>query len=84
MPALAADLIPWIIGLCALSAVVLLLIVVAPWRRIRDEPRLSDEVETRLLLGEDPEELDRELAARDEGTAPVAELRPEDGRGSDR
>ena len=80
MLVLAVDLIPWIIGLCALSAVVLVLIVVAPSRRIRREPRLSDEVETRLLLGEDPQELDRELAAREEGAAPVAELRPEDGR----
>jgi hypothetical protein len=81
MTALALDLVPWIVGLCALSAVVLILIVVAPSRRIRREPPLTDEVETRLLLGEDPEELDRELAARDEGAAPVAELRPEDRRG---
>lgn len=80
MPLLALDLVPVIVGLCALSAVVLLLIVVAPSRRIRREPRLSDEVETRLLLGEDPVALDRELAEREEGAAPVAELRPEEGR----
>jgi hypothetical protein len=38
-----------------ISAVGLLVIVLAPSRRIRDEARLDREVETRLLLGVDPE-----------------------------
>jgi hypothetical protein len=41
-------------GACLLA---LLVIVVAPWRRIRSEPPIPDEVETRILLGEDPAEI---------------------------
>ena len=62
-PVLGVDWLPWIVGLCVLSVVVLVLIVVAPWKRVREEPRLDEEAETRLLLGEDPEEIDRDLAA---------------------
>lgn len=70
-------------GIAALSAVILVLVVFAPSRRVRSEPRLDEEIETRLLLGEDPEDLDRELAARDEETTPVAELRrPDEATGS--
>jgi hypothetical protein len=38
-----------------ISAVGLLVIVLAPSRRVRSEARLDQEVETRLLLGVDPE-----------------------------
>ncbi len=62
---LATDWLPWIVGICVLSAVVLLLIVIAPWRSIRGEGRMDREVEARLLLGEDPDEIDRDLAARE-------------------
>ena len=73
----ALDWVPWIVGLCVLSVVILILIVVAPWKRVRDESGLDDEAETRLLLGEDPEEIDRDLAARDaERRAGVSDLRP--------
>lgn len=68
------DLVPWIGGLCAVAAVGLLLVVAAPWRRRRDAA-LDDEVQARLLLGEDPEEIERDLEARREGSASVAELR---------
>jgi hypothetical protein len=34
--------------------VALLIIVVAPWHKIRAEKPLPDEVESRLLLGDDP------------------------------
>ena len=73
------DWLPWVVGLCILSAVALLLIVIAPWKKVRDEPGLDDEAETRLLLGEDPDEIDRDLAAREaERRAGVSDLRPRD------
>ena len=73
------DWLPWIVGLCVLSVIVLVLIVVAPWKRVREEPALDDEAETRLLLGEDPDEIDRDLAAREaERRAQVADFRPRD------
>ncbi len=57
--------------LASLLAVVcvaaIVLIVVAPWKRIRAEPPLPDDVETRLLLGEDPEEiLEEEIEEEEE------------------
>jgi hypothetical protein len=75
----AVDWLPWIVGLCVLSAVVLLLIVIAPWKKIRDDSGIDDEIEARLLLGEDPDEIDRDIAAREaERRGRVAELRPRD------
>jgi len=62
----ATDGLPWIVGLCVLSVIGLILIVVAPWRGVRREPPLDDEVEARLLLGEDPDDIDRDLAANAE------------------
>ncbi len=38
------------------SAAALLMILIAPSRRVRAEPPLSREAETRLLLGQDPEQ----------------------------
>ncbi len=79
MPVLAIAPVTWIAAVCGLSAFVFLLIVVAPWRRVRAESRrLDDEVETRLLLGEDPEELAEELDARAAQRPPVADLRPDE------
>jgi hypothetical protein len=64
---------PWVVTgivLASISVAVLVLIVIAPWRSIRQEPPLDDEAETRILLGDDPAaiaeaerkaELDREL-----------------------
>lgn len=37
------------------SAAALLMILIGPSRRVRAEPPLSREVETKLLLGQDPE-----------------------------
>jgi hypothetical protein len=37
------------------SAAALLMILIAPSRRVRSEPRLSREAEAKLLLGQDPE-----------------------------
>jgi hypothetical protein len=73
------QLIALIVGAACLLA--LLVIVVAPWRRIRSEPRIPDDVEARLLLGEDPAEIDgeeREHAERPSGPrAEVLDLDPE-------
>jgi len=78
-PLVAMNWLPWIVGLCVLSVVILVLIVIAPWKNVRAEPGLDDEAETRLLLGEDPDEIDRDLAAREaERRARVADLRPRD------
>jgi hypothetical protein len=77
-PFLAVDWVPVIGIACALSVAGLVLIVVAPWKRVRREPPLDEEVETRLLLGEDPAVIDRDLEARNAGRAPVAELRPDE------
>lgn len=53
-----------------LSVLVLVLIVVAPWKRVRDEPPLDKDVETRLLLNRpDPEEPTGEIP-----TARVSDL----------
>lgn len=38
------------------SAAALLMILIAPSRRVRAEPHLTREEETRLLLGQDPEQ----------------------------
>jgi hypothetical protein len=69
----------WIAAVCGLSAFAFLLIVVAPGRRMRsDSRRLDQEIETRLLLGEDPDELAEELDARAAQRPPVADLHPDD------
>ncbi len=76
---LAADAVPWIVGLSVLSVLVLLLILIAPWKSVRDERALDDETETRLLLGEDPDVVERDLEAREADQAGrVSKLRPRD------
>ncbi len=71
---LAADALPWIVGIAIVSVVALVLIIVAPWRTVRREAPLADEIESRLLLGEDPDEIDRDLASREPSGAPVTDL----------
>jgi len=71
---IAASVIPWIVGIAVVSVLALALIIVAPWRTVRREPPLAEEIEARLLLGEDPDEIDRDLAARDTPPAPVTDL----------
>gem|GEM_PF-4648663 len=79
LPVIATDWLPWIVGVCLLSLIVLILIVVAPWRGVRREPPLDDEVEARLLLGEDPDAIDRDLAGREaRRRGQVTDLRPRD------
>ena len=61
------------------SVLILVLIVVAPWRRVRDEPPLDPDVETRLLLHRpNPEEETGEMPA-----ARVTDLTDADQRAND-
>jgi hypothetical protein len=78
MGLLAITAVTWFVAVGALSVVILVLIVAAPWRRIRAESRrLDPDVETRLLLGEDPDKLADELDRRVAAQARVAKLRPD-------
>jgi hypothetical protein len=61
------------------------LLVWAPWKSVRNEPPLPDDVETRLLLGEDPEQIAADADAADARArrATVVDLSPaidDDGR----
>ncbi|HEY4396765.1 MAG TPA: hypothetical protein VGO28_03760 [Acidimicrobiia bacterium] len=69
-----------LVGVACLGVIVV--IVVAPWRRIRSEPRIPGDVESRLLLGENPKEIaeeeDEEEAESPSGPrAEVFDLDPE-------
>ena len=59
------------VGVC-LAAIAL--IIIAPWRRVRDEPRLERDIETRLLLGENPDDV---AAAADAAEADKLARRPD-------
>ena len=76
---LAADTALVLAG-CAfvLGVVVLVLLVWAPWHSVRNEPPLPDDVETRLLLGEDPEAIaaDEDAAEQRALRASVIDLSP--------
>jgi hypothetical protein len=59
-----------LVAIGILSVVLLVLILVAPWKRVRDEPPLDKDVEARLLLNRpDPEEPTGEIP-----TARVSDL----------
>jgi hypothetical protein len=72
---------PGAIALVVLGAtvfVVVVFIVIAPWRTIRQEPPIPEEAETRLLLGEDFAHVEDELQAHEpDSEATVSEV---DGR----
>ena len=77
---LAADTALWLAGtVFVLGVVVLVLLVWAPWKSVRNEPPLPDDVETRLLLGEDPEQIaaDEDAAERHVRRASVIDLAPD-------
>jgi hypothetical protein len=46
-----------LIVVVGLAVVGLVLIIVAPWRKVRAEPPLPRDVQARLLLGEPPEQI---------------------------
>jgi hypothetical protein len=75
----AADTAIVVAGLAfVLGVVVLVLLVWAPWNSVRNEPPLPDDIETRLLLGEDPAQIaaDQDAAEARAIRAPVIDLSP--------
>jgi hypothetical protein len=70
-----------LLGITCLAA--LLIIVVAPWQQVRAERPLPDEVESRLLLGDDPAQIAEEEDESEQAEPPsspradVVELDPE-------
>jgi hypothetical protein len=78
MPPVASTVLPALAAVSALSVIALLLIVATPSRRVRAEPPLDEEAETRLLLGEDPAEVAEAIDGGEAAPAPVAELHPEE------
>ena len=79
MGVMAITAVTWLVLAGALSVVILVLIVAAPGRRVRSESRrLDKDVETRLLLGEDPDQLAEELDERAPPPSPVSDLWPDD------
>jgi hypothetical protein len=74
---LAADTAVVLAGcLSLLGVLVLVLLVWAPWKSVRNEPPLPDDVETRLLLGEDPDRIaaDEDAAEARSRRATVVDL----------
>lgn len=79
MGVMAITAVTWFVIAGGVSLAVLVLIVAAPWRRVRaDSGRLDRDIEARLLLGEDPDELAEELDERSSSPSPVSDLRPDD------
>ncbi len=70
-------------GLVVLAAVAFLLVILAPWKSVRDEQPLDPDIETRLLLGEDPAQIaaDADAADADARRAPVVDI--DSGRADD-
>ncbi len=62
MSTLAIDLVPWVGAACALFVIGVALAVLV--LRRDPEDAIDPEIEARLLLGEDPDEIDRDLAQR--------------------
>lgn len=64
---LAVDTAVLVIGLvCVVAALLLVAVIVAPWKSVRDEKPMDRDVETRLLLGEDPRAIADDLDRRGE------------------
>ena len=64
-----------IVGAALLIGVAfILLLIVAPWKSVRAEPALDEEVEARLLLGEDPAQIAADEDAENARRAPVLDL----------
>lgn len=72
---LVVDTAPLIVGIAlVLGVVCIVLLIVAPWKSVRAEPPLDEDIETRLLLGEDPKQIAADEDAEDAGPAPVRDL----------
>lgn len=64
----------WVGLVGVIVAVVAIVVIVAPWKGVRDEHPLPDDVETRLLLGEDPEVVAADVDRADDGGAAVVPI----------
>jgi hypothetical protein len=71
---LALDTVVWVGIVVALAIVAFLLILVAPWKGVRREQPLHPDIETRLLLGEDPATVAADADAAEARRAPVYDL----------
>lgn len=74
MTVLALDTVVWVGMIVALAVVAFLLILVAPWKGVRREQPLDTDIETRLLLGEDPATVAADADAAEARRARVYEL----------
>jgi hypothetical protein len=80
-----------VVGIALLVGILfIVLLVVAPWKSVRAEPALDEDIETRLLLGEDPELIAADEDAAETAWAPIRDLddpgdefRSEDASGYD-
>lgn len=82
---IAAAARPWLtlaIVLVVLSALTLLVIVLGPTRTVREEPPLDEEVESRILLGESPDQIEEELEEEAREREDEAESEDAPGPGS--
>ena len=61
-----------VLAVCAL--VILVFLVIAPWRTVQDEPPIPEDLETRLLLGEDFDSVDAERDDDTNASTSVLEL----------
>ena len=76
-PALAVEFTTAVLVIVAvLSVVLLVLIIVAPWRQVRDEPPLDKAVEAKLLLHRNPDEPTGEVPRVERGAARRRRRRP--------
>ncbi len=71
MAPLALDALTLVGAACTIF--VLVLAVAVLWPRKGTQHALDHEIEARLMLGEDPDEIDRDLAQRPGNTSPVAD-----------
>jgi len=58
----------------AVVALVALVLVLAPWKSVRDERPLDPAIETRLLLGEDPQTVAADADAAEAQHTPVVDF----------
>ena len=61
-----------VVIIVGLALVTLIAIIVAPSRRVRAERRLPSDVETRVLLGESPQEIAAAMESREDATPQIS------------
>lgn len=61
------------------GAITVLILLLAPWKSVRDERPLDTDTETRLLLGEDPGQVAADVDASEARHGPVADRTDDEG-----